>query len=449
MHSCIFRKLLPLCLSLILCLQLIPSASAVFSDVPADYWASREIQSISERGLIQGDQNGTFRPSDPVSTQAFLSMLCRASGMDDRTLENGSRWAEPAVAYALYLNWCTPDELMPEVLSQPITREFAAKLLVNALFSDQIRPQSNLTFRDSSRIKPAYRVHVTTAVQLELMSGYADGEFRPRETLTRAAAAVILHRALKPKETEPVGTPIQVPILMYHDVSYLSEGYSKTPEIFKAQMQELKDAGFHTIFYEELIDYVENGTPLPEKPIIISVDDGYRSNHTYLFPILQELEMKAEIALIGRAVQRYDWSLTWDQVREMAKSGLVSFQSHTNNLHSDLSEQGGRLGVLKHPDESWEEYVTLLDEDITTSLKLIEKQTNTKPLVFTYPRGKWNHMTEGLTAQLGCKASVTTLDGIAVVSQGDPASLRLMNRIGMDFRNGSVLKILEQFGYQT
>ena len=57
-------------------------------------------------------------------------------------------------------------------------------------------------------------------------------------------------------------------------------------------------------------------------------------------------------------------------------------------------------------------------------------------------------MAEGLTLQAGCKASVTTLDGIASVRQGDPSSLHLMDRIGMDFRNGSVISVLKQFGYQ-
>ena len=58
-------------------------------------------------------------------------------------------------------------------------------------------------------------------------------------------------------------------------------------------------------------------------------------------------------------------------------------------------------------------------------------------------------MSEGIVSQLGCKATVTTKDGIARVTQGDPSSLHLMDRIGMDFRNGSVLSTLKQFGYRS
>lgn len=444
-----YSKIIAFGLAFILCFSMIPEACATsFADVPSDHWAAEDISAAAEQGLIQG-ANGTFRPSDCVSIQAFLSMLCRASGFDDRNLEQGASWSDPALAYGHYLGWFDEKELYHENKADPITREFAAKLLVNALFSDQLDSSHLLSFRDSHKINRACVSQVKTAVQLGLISGYEDGTFHPEGTLSRAAAAALLNRALSLKESPPAASGIQVPILMYHDISYLGEGYSKTPELFRTQMLELKNAGFNTIFYADLIDYAENGTPLPQKPIIISIDDGYRSNYTYLFPILQELEMKAEISLIGNAIQRYDWAMNWDQVREMADSGLVAFQSHTKNLHSDLTAQGGRLGVLKHPEESWTEYAALLGNDIAASLELIESETDVKPLVFTYPRGKWNSMAEGLTAQLGCRASVTTLDGIATIYHGDPSSLRLMNRIGMDHRNGSVIKILEQFGYQT
>ena len=439
------RKGLALSLALTLCL--VPRASALgFSDVSKDHWAYREISAMAERGLIQGDQ-GRFSPGEPVSTQAFLSMLCRASGLDDRSLEQNGGWAAPALAYGAYFQWFDEGEL--EEKTAPITRELAAKLLVNALFPESLNTVSPLSFQDSRRIDAACLPHVKAAVRLGLMGGYEDNTFRPQETLTRAAAAALLYRGLELKAGAPVGSSLQVPILMYHDISYLGQGYSKTPEQFKAQMQELKDAGFQTIFYSQLIDYVEQGTPLPEKPILISIDDGYRTNYTYVFPILKELDMKAEISLIGDAILYADWGMRWPEVREMQESGLVSFQAHTKSLHGDHTAQGGRLGVLKTADESWDSYVQLLGQDTTAILDLIQQETGVRPQVFTYPRGKWNPMAEGVVSRLGCKASVTTRDGVALVTQGDPSSLRLMDRIGMDFRNGSVLTVLRQFGYQN
>ena len=433
-------------LTLTLCLALAPAASAAFTDVPADHWASAHITAMQERGIVEGS-GGRFRPGDSVSNQAFLAMVCRASGMDDRTLEQN--WTvRPLLAYGRYFGWFQEQELPEDRCGDPITREFAAKLLVKAFFPNEKLAGGEKSFSDSRKMDVAYRDYVNTAVRLGLISGYEDGTFRPKDPLTRAAAAALLDRTLTRTETLPASPTVQVPVLMYHDVSDLGYGYSKTPEQFRAQMQELKDAGFHTVSYTQLIDFVEQGTPLPEKPIVITLDDGYRSNYEYVFPILQELDMKAEIALIGGAIQYTSWGLKWDEVRQMQESGLVSFQAHTYQMHEDATATGGRLGVLRASGEPWSTYTAALGADTTRILNAIEKQTGVRPVAFTYPRGKWNHLAEGLVTRLGCKVTVTTIDGVAAVTQGDPASLHLMDRIGMDFRNGSVVAVLKQFGYQ-
>lgn len=450
MANRIWRRAALAGLALLLCLAWCPTAAATsFSDVPQGYWAYSDIMDLQSRGLLQGS-GGKFRPGEPISQQAFLSMVCRAAGLDDRKLESGGWSADPAMAYAFYQGWYDEDEITKTTRTAPITRELAAKLLVNALFRDQLGRQAAPSFRDDAQISRDRLPYVQTAAALGLIGGYADGRFDPQGSLTRAASAALLSRALTLLEQDrpTVGAAIQVPVLMYHDVSYLGSGYSKTPEIFRQQMRELKDAGFHTVFFSQLVDYVEQGTPLPSKPIVITLDDGYQSNYEYVYPILQELDMKAEISLIGGAMQYTSWGLKWDQVREMADSGLVSFQCHTFQMHGDYTAQGGRLGVLKAPKESWQEYVETLGADTVKILDAIEAKTGTRPVTFTYPRGKWNYMAEAVVTSLGCKVSLTTKDGVAAVAQGDPDSLHLMDRIGMDFLNGSVVSVLKKYGYK-
>lgn len=443
----LIRRLTALGLLVCLCLLLPPSARAAgFTDVSRSHWAYGAITAMTEKGYIQGSQN-RFLPGSPISKQAFLSMLCRASGLDDRKLQKGVNWADPAISFGKYFGWITEREILDR--TNPISRELAAQLLVKAFFPDSVSDGAGLSFRDRSQITAERLPYVAAAVRLGLIGGYADGSFDPHGPVTRAAAAVMLQRALQKLGTPvPTGQAIQVPILMYHDVSYLGEGYSKTPEIFRAQMKELKDAGFHTVFLSQVLDFVENGTPLPSKPIVISVDDGYATNYTYLYPILQELDMKIELSVVGDAVKWAKWGLRWDQIREMTASGLVRIQCHTNALHGDNSQQGGRLGVLKVPDESWDNYVKVIAEDTVKIRDAITEELGTPPLVFTYPRGKWNHMAEGISAQLGFPISLTTKDGVASVRQGDPGTLRLMDRIGMDFLNGSVLSALRKYGYK-
>ena len=403
------RRILPLTLALLLIISCVPIAyTADFSDVPRSHWAYSYIHDAVDRKLIQGYGDRRFHPEEPVSVQAFLSMVCRTDGLDDRQLQSGSNWADPAVAYGSYFGWFEPKELGVRTAS------------------------------------PKRLPYVRAAAALGLIEGYEDGTFRPEQGLTRAAAAKLLSRcAARPSAVS--GETVQVPVLMYHDVSYLGRGYSKTPEIFEQQMRELKDAGFHTVFFSQVIDYVEHGTPLPEKPIVITFDDGYATNYTYVFPILQELDMKIELSVIGKAIRYADWGLRWDQIREMTASGLVSIEPHTNGLHESTDS---RTTMLKIPAESWTEYVCLVGDDTRQILDQITEETGSVPQTFTYPLGKYNAMTEAIVQRMGCKVSLTTKDGVARVVRGDPSSLRLMDRIGMDFRNGSVISVLKQFGYK-
>lgn len=440
-----FRRIIALCFLVILaCFEPLSAAATEGADPRKSCGSNQALSNMAEKGYIQGDQEG-FHPDEPISKQAFLSMLCRASGLDDRKLQSGANWADPAIAFGTCFGWISKEEVQDR--TAPISRELAAQMLVKAFFPKSVT-SDGIRFPDCAQITAERLPYVCAAVRLGLMCVQEDGRFDPRGPVTRAAAAEMLQQVLQKSETPVPGDTVQVPVLMYHDISYLGSGYSKTPEIFKAQLQELKDAGFHTVFFSQVLDFVENGTPLPSKPIVISVDDGYATNYTYLYPILQELDMKIELSVIGEAIQWAEWGLRWDQLREMAASGLVQVQCHTYALHNDSQAQGGRAGVLKAPGESWSNYVALLAEDTVKIRDRITKEIGTAPLVYTYPRGMWNRMAEGVSSTLGLPISLTTKSGIATIRQGDPSSLRLMNRIGMDFLNGSVLSTLRKYGYR-
>lgn len=71
------------------------------------------------------------------------------------------------------------------------------------------------------------------------------------------------------------GVSVQVPILLYH---HISED-TLTQEQFQTEMQLLKDGGYHTVSFDQIFDFVEKGTPLPEKPVCLTFDDGYLSNY--------------------------------------------------------------------------------------------------------------------------------------------------------------------------
>lgn len=80
-----------------------------------------------------------------------------------------------------------------------------------------------------------------------------------------------------------------VPVLNYHQVED-KDGNPLTLycDQFDQQMAYLAEEGYHTITLDEMMDAAENGTPLPEKPVVITLDDGYVDNYEYAYPILKK-----------------------------------------------------------------------------------------------------------------------------------------------------------------
>ena len=87
---------------------------------------------------------------------------------------------------------------------------------------------------------------------------------------------------------DPADYTADVPVLMYHHFSETETGdIVVQPETFALHMQTLRDAGYQAVTVQEMIDYVYNGASLPDKPVCITMDDGYLSNYEIALPILE------------------------------------------------------------------------------------------------------------------------------------------------------------------
>lgn len=147
-----------------------------------------------------------------------------------------------------------------------------------------------------------------------------------------------------------------LPIIMYHEVKPNKSGKDAIqPWEFEADLKWLADNGYTTIVMADLIAYVRDGTPLPEKPIILSFDDGYYNNYVYVLPLLQQYSGAHRPLALGRNTDDFtEWPsesidyahVTWDQLNEMLDTGLVEVQNHSYNLHACTSE---RHGCIQNP----------------------------------------------------------------------------------------------------
>ena len=254
----------------------------------------------------------------------------------------------------------------------------------------------------------------------------------------------------------------QVPVLLYHHLDPEADGSNSmvvTPETFESQIKALSEAGYTGISIDQMRDYVLYGTPLPEKPVLITFDDGYLSNYEYAFPILQKYNMKATIFVIGSSVghtQYYkdtQYPLTphfdEEQMLEMVQSGLISIQSHTYDMHQTAQYEDGpaRESMLKLPQESEESYIEAMSEDYELEKELIESVTGQSVYALAYPKGEYDELTYTVINQLGITVTFTTNPGFATLVKGLPQSLLSLNRFAV-YDNTTPQQLLQMISPQ-
>ena len=202
----------------------------------------------------------------------------------------------------------------------------------------------------------------------------------------------------------PDGTvrTLRVPILMYHYISAPPEGaddvrrdLSLPPERFEEHLQYLVEQGYQSITLADLVIALQTGSALPPKPIIITLDDGYRDAYTNAYPLLVKYHMKATIFIITGLVDDNNPDyLTWAQVAEMS-SHDIDIESHSVN-HPDLCNRDA--AYVQH--------------ELSASKQAIEARTGRTVRFFCYPSGEYDANVINLLPGEGYWAAVTTVQGI-------------------------------------
>lgn len=236
-----------------------------------------------------------------------------------------------------------------------------------------------------------------------------------------------------------------VPVLMWHNLAEESSGdMTISVDTFRAQIEALHEAGFKTVSLQQLYDYVHFGTELPEKPIVLTFDDGYLSNYEYAYPILQEYDMQATIFAIGVSVGKdtykdTDHAMTphfgADEAREMVDSGLISVQSHTFDMHQWPPFEDGNAQVretlLPFDGEADADYEAAVEADFAESRELLESITGQPVNALAFPEGAYVTLTQDALRSAGAEMTFTTVRAVNTVVKGLPQSLCAMPRFGM------------------
>ncbi len=213
-----------------------------------------------------------------------------------------------------------------------------------------------------------------------------------------AAALLILrpHIADAQKEQSvPKEQGVFVPILMYHSIlkdSAQQGEFVLSPDVLEQDLAYLKNNGYTTVFISDLVAYVNEGAELPEKPVVITFDDGSYNNLVYALALLDKYDSRAAFSIVGSYTAKeagektrstaYSY-MNYADVKALADSGRAEICNHSYAMH----ELGARRGTLKNSNESDAAYESALLDDIMKNQALLTENCGITPTVYTYPYG--------------------------------------------------------------
>lgn len=188
--------------------------------------------------------------------------------------------------------------------------------------------------------------------------------------------------------------PDGVLILEYHKINDWShDAYTVPPAEFAAQMDELLAQGYTTISLVDFLRAKKGKETLPEKPLILTFDDGYIDNYTDMLPILEERGMKGTVFMVTNNIDRPGY-LSWKALKEMKKRD-IEIGSHTAN-HIPLTEMP--------PAEA--------DNELRVSKLIMEWNGVPGIFGFSYPNGKYEDYIIELLKKNDYLAAVTGDPGL-------------------------------------
>ena len=219
--------------------------------------------------------------------------------------------------------------------------------------------------------------------------------------------------------------PSGIPILHYHSVNGENKA-SVTKESFCEQMNYLHENNYNVISLSSLIEMLEKKRPLKKKTLVITFDDGYKTNYDIAFPLLSQYSFTATIFITTGAIGKVnDWDdiegvkglpiLSAEEIKEMERGG-IDFGVHTDT-HPDLTAISPEM----------------IRAEINLSKTKLENLIGKEVTHFAYPYGKYTDEVRTMVKECGIKAACTTKPGLS----NDRSDLFLLNRSGV-FTNASI-----------
>jgi len=230
---------------------------------------------------------------------------------------------------------------------------------------------------------------------------------------------------------------IIIPILTYHNFT-TEEGDSYKINItnFEKQMDYLAVHNYSVISLSELLTGLRAGQ-LPPKPVVITIDDGFKSTFTLAYPVLKKYNFPATLFLYTDFIEKNSNSLTWKEIGEMTKN-KIEIGSHTLS-HCNL--------LRYKENESYDSYISRMKKEIFLSKEILEGKMGGKVKFFAYPYGVYSPIIKNIVIQAGYEG-ILNANSMSNNLNADPFSLNRQIISGQSPLN-SFIQILNQRPFYT
>ncbi|MGO9008113.1 MAG: polysaccharide deacetylase family protein [Beijerinckiaceae bacterium] len=196
-----------------------------------------------------------------------------------------------------------------------------------------------------------------------------------------------------------------VPILLYHRFHPTKPGSTTvTAPVFEEQLVWLAEHHYAVVRLGSVVGALRGSGRLEPQSVVITVDDGRRSQYTEMFPIIQRYHVPVTLFVYTDAVSYEPDALTWEEIGEMLKSGLVDVQSHTCS-HPFFEKERARRSPA--------DYESFVATELTKSKKTLEDRLGRPVDLLAWPYGVYDSALERAAVRAGYVAAFSVEDRLA------------------------------------
>ncbi len=220
-------------------------------------------------------------------------------------------------------------------------------------------------------------------------------------------------------------------VLIYHDTpkNVDLDDFAVDRVSFVQQIEYLRAHGYNFISFKDILRANKGEIVLPEKAVLLRSDDAYLSFYEFMYPVLKLYGYPCILGVVTDWMENYPSDyikaplMNWEQLQEVANSGLVEIASHSHNLHHDIlsNPQGNTawaaVTLEYYPDtqtyETKEHYRERVYDDLLLSRQILKEKLGVDARAIIWPYGEYNQTCIEEAKRAGFKATFDATDKLA------------------------------------